>query len=164
MKKLLFLIPILLCSMAYGNDGLTVIYDSGNTQPLAPYLPEQVSKDISRERPKPDTALFQLPITTPSMQPGEVQTEPKSLRYLQQPLFLVGSDRMSRDWLIAKREQLIEIGAVGLLIEAQNVEQIEEMISLAKGVRLVPASAEGFASQLGLVHYPVLLSKEGWEQ
>ena len=71
---------------------------------------------------------------------------------------------MSREWLIARREQLIDIGAVGILIEAHNVEQIEELMTLAKGLRLVPASAESFAAQLGLTHYPVLLSKDGWEQ
>ena len=164
MKKSLLLASVLLCSVAYGDDGLTVIFDSGKTVSLAPYLPEEMKSDVSAIPPKPDPAPFQLPITTSSMQPGNVEVAPKSLRYLQRPLFLIGSDAMSRNWLIAKRDQLIEIGAVGLLIEVNSLEQIEDIMALAQGLQLVPTSADSFAVQLGLTHYPVLLSKEGWEQ
>ena len=164
MKKILLLMCVLLCPYSYGNDSLIVIFDSGNTFSLAPYLPEEVKNNMPALIPKSDFTAFQLPITTPSMQPGNVKVQPKSLRYLQRPLFLIGSDDMSREWLIAKREQLIDIGAVGLLIEAQTLEQINEITALAEGLRLVPASAENFAGQLGLSYYPVLLSKEGWEQ
>ena len=107
---------------------------------------------------------FKLPITTPSMQPGKVTVTPKALRYLQRPLFLVGADQKSRDWLAEKRELLIRIGAVGLLVEAKDRQEIEAVLAIAKGLRLVPASAEGFATKLGLSYYPILLSKEGWEQ
>ena len=87
-----------------------------------------------------------------------------SLRYLQQPLFLVGSGPVSQTWLEDKKQALIEINAVGLLIEANDMVDVETMLSIAGDLRLVPASAQGFAEKLGLTYYPILLSKDGWEQ
>jgi integrating conjugative element protein (TIGR03765 family) len=98
------------------------------------------------------------------MQPGKTTVTPKALRYLQRPLFLVGADQVSKDWLAEKREQLVRIGAVGLLVEAKDRQEVEAVLKIAEGLRLVPASADSFATQLGLTHYPILLSKEGWEQ
>jgi integrating conjugative element protein (TIGR03765 family) len=164
MRGLFGLLCLLFCLAAHAREPLTVIYDSGDTLPLEPYLPKRApqekptAQDASRQLP------FKLPITTPSMQPGKVTVTPKALRYLQRPLFLVGSDQKSRNWLAKKREQLIRIGAVGLLIEAKDRQEIEAVLGIAEGLRLVPASAEGFATKLGLSHYPILLSKEGWEQ
>ena len=53
---------------------------------------------------------------------------------------------------------------VSLLVEAKDRQEVEAVLAIAEGLRLVPASAEGFATKLGLNHYPILLSKEGWEQ
>ena len=164
MRGLFGLLCLLLCLGAHAREQLTVIYDSGDTLPLEPYLPkrapqeETTTQDTNRQLP------FKLPITTPSMQPGKVTVTPKALRYLQRPLFLVGSDQKSRNWLAEKREQLIYIGAVGLLVEAKDRQEVEAVLTIAEGLRLVPASAEGFATKLGLSRYPILLSKEGWEQ
>ena len=164
MRGLFGLLCLLLCLGAHAREQLTVIYDSGDTLPLEPYLPkrapqeETTTQDTNRQLP------FKLPITTPSMQPGKVTVTPKALRYLQRPLFLVGSDQKSRNWLAEKREQLIRIGAVGLLVEAKDRQEVEAVLAIAEGLRLVPASAEGFATKLGLSRYPILLSKEGWEQ
>ncbi len=164
MRGLFGLLCLLFCLGAHAREPLTVIYDSGDTLPLEPYLPKRApqekatTQDASRQLP------FKFPITTPSMQPGKVTVTPKVLRYLQRPLFLVGSDQKSRDWLAEKREQLIHIGAVGLLVEAKDRQEVEAVLAIAEGLRLVPASAEGFATKLGLSHYPILLSKEGWEQ
>lgn len=155
---------LLSCSGAHAKESLIVIYDSGNTLPLEPYLPKRAPQEKATTQDAKRQLPFNLPITTPSMQPGKVTVTPKALRYLQRPLFLVGADQLSRDWMIEKREQLIRIGAVGLLVEAKDRQEIEAVLAIAEGLRLVPASAEGFATKLGLSHYPILLSKEGWEQ
>ena len=155
---------LLWCLGTHAREPLTVIYDSGDTLPLAPYLPKRAPQEQITPQNKKDQLPFKVPITAPSMQPGKAKVTPKALRYLQRPLFLVGADQVSRDWLAQRREQLIELGAVGLLVEAKDRHEVEAVLAIAKGLRLVPASAEGFAAKLGLTHYPVLLSKEGWEQ
>ena len=164
MRGLFGLLCLLLCLGTHAREPLTVIYDSGDTLPLEPYLPKRAPQEKTTTQDANRQLPFKLPITTPSMQPGKVTVTPKALRYLQRPLFLLGSDQKSRDWLAEKRELLIRIGAVGLLIEARDRQEIEAVLTIAEGLRLVPASAEGFATKLGLSHYPILLSKEGWEQ
>ncbi|NIB39781.1 integrating conjugative element protein [Pseudomaricurvus alkylphenolicus] len=164
MRGLFGLIFLLLCLGAHAREPLTVIYDSGDTLPLEPYLPKRAPQEKTTVQGANRQSPFNLPITTPSMQPGKVTATPKALRYLQRPLFLVGADQESRNWLVEKREQLIRIGAVGLLVEAKDRQEIEAVLAIAEGLRLVPASAESFATKLGLSHYPILLSKEGWEQ
>lgn len=143
---------------------LNVIYDSGDTYSILEYLPNRVDSQIVKVEPETNRLPFQLPIVTESMKPGLVTVTPKDLRYLHQPLFLVGSDPASKMWLAEKREHLIKIGAVGLLIQANDLNDIENMLTIANGLRLVPASAQGFAERLNLTFYPVLLSKQGWEQ
>jgi integrating conjugative element protein (TIGR03765 family) len=164
MRGLFGLLCLLLCLGAHAREPLTVIYDSGDTLPLEPYLPKRAPQEKVTTQKKNGQLPFNLPITTPSMQPGKVTASPKALRYLQQPLFLVGADQISRDWLAERRDQLIQLGAVGLLVEAKDRQEVEAVLAIAEGLRLVPASAEGFAAKLGLTHYPILLSKEGWEQ
>ena len=164
MRGLFGLLCLLVCLGAHARESLTVIYDSGDTLPLEPYLPKRAPQEKAAIPEKTSQLPFSLPITTPSMQPGRVTASPKALRYLQRPLFLVGADQVSKDWLAEKREQLIELGAVGLLVEAKDRQEVEAVLAIAEGLRLVPASAEGFAAKLGLTYYPILLSKEGWEQ
>ena len=171
-KYLVNQLPIIFLLMAIMpvSEALTVIYDSGNTQPISQYLPQRLERENNKQSrqsthvQKQKMSVYVLPITTPSLSPGVVKASPKALRYLQQPLFLVGSDSRSKHWLIGKREQLIQLGAVGLLIQAKDKKDVEAMLVLAQGLRLVPASAEGFSAELGLTHYPILLSNQGWEQ
>jgi integrating conjugative element protein (TIGR03765 family) len=163
-------ILVMLVAIIPVSEALTVIYDSGNTQSISQYLPQRFEQENTKQSrqsvllKKQKILAYTLPITTPSLSPGVVTASPKALRYLQQPLFLVGSDERSKNWLIEKREQLIQLGAVGLLIQAEDTKDVEAMYILAQSLRLVPASAEGFAAELGLTHYPILLSNQGWEQ
>ncbi|MBL4885686.1 MAG: integrating conjugative element protein [Planctomycetaceae bacterium] len=164
MKKFTLLFSLMGAFAFNTSEAVTIIYDSGNTYSIAPYVPGRVDSEVVRVVPNQNSAPFQLPIETPSMRPGRVTVTPMSLRYLQQPLFLVGSDPASQAWLEDKKQALTEINAVGLLIEAKDMSDVELMLSIAGDLRLIPASAQGFAEKLGLTYYPVLLSKDGWEQ
>ena len=171
METLLKHILLIICVMTVQvSEALIVIYDSGHTQPLSKYAPNRVEKDKNENVTESTItkrnvqSAYALPITTPSLTPGVVTASPSALRYLQQPLFLVGSDARSKNWLTEMREQLMKLGAIGLLIQAKDKKDVEAMLALAQGLPLVPASAEGFTAELGLTHYPILLSNQGWEQ
>lgn len=170
MKWLVGLLCIFVLTPVVAREPLIVIYDSGNTKPIAPYLLKSVVRDPARsqqnrEKIKQGKMLpYSLPITTPSMRPGKVVATPKALQHLQRPLFLVGSDAESKRWLADRHEQLRRIGAVGLLIEANDRKDVDAVLAIADGLQVIPASAESFARRLGLTYYPILLSKEGWEQ
>lgn len=171
MKKTIALIFVssILSLDANASDKVIVIYDSGDTLPIAPYIPEEFKRKAetaipSVNPPKQIKPIELFPITTPSMTPGIVNATSKSLPYLKRPLFLIGSDDLSRQWLQQQRESLLQLNAVGLLIEVNDKPTAEAIQKLGDGLPIVPSSAESFAPQLGLTHYPVLVSQHGWEQ
>ena len=150
---------------------LTVIYDSGNTQPIAPFLEAFESADeIPQQSPAPikpplgaaDPEAW-LPIQSPGLTPGPVQARSHD-RPFARPFFLIGSDARSRQWLQDHRDRLKEIGAVGMLVQADTLDDLRTIAELADGLSILPASASDIAKALGISHYPVLISAHGIEQ
>jgi integrating conjugative element protein (TIGR03765 family) len=153
---------------------LPVIYDSGATQPLAPYL--EVFGGRLAAAPataSPDNHLGAaelarlLPICTPALTPGPVLPRPLSLpngATWPRPFFLIGADPKSRQWLAVHRERLVELEAIGMLVNAESVAELEAIAAIARGLPILPASATDIAEALGLKHIPVLISRGGIEQ
>lgn len=144
-----------------------VIHDTGTARPLSDYV------EPIEPTPRPPTAspsgsadftqaLF--PVKTPELTPGPVTSSALNLPQLRQPVFLVGADPLSRDWLFRHRDRLRDLNAVGLLVEAASAEEYAAMVALASGLRLVPVSGSELAAALKLTHYPVLISRGGIEQ
>ena len=149
---------------------LTVIYDSGNTQPLAPFL--EVIEDIETPQQQPAPTNNQLgaadlknllPIKSPGLSPGPIQPQAVK-RPFTRPFFLIGSDALSQQWLSQYRDRLLEIGAVGMLVQAKTAADLEAVAKIGQGLQIMPASGSDIAQALGIKHYPVLVSKEGIEQ
>ena len=150
---------------------LIVIHDSGNTQPIAPFLEVFESVDeIPQQSPVPikpklgaaDPKTW-LPIQSPGLKPGTVQARSHD-RPFARPFFLIGSDTRSRLWLRDHRGRLKEIGAVGMLVQAETLDDLRTIAELADGLPILPASAGDIAKALGVAHYPVLISAHGIEQ
>lgn len=150
---------------------LTVIYDSGDTQPISPFLDVfESSETTAPQRPAlqppqlgaADPASL-LPIRSPGLTPGPVQPRNHD-RPFTRPFFLIGSDSLSRHWLLEHRYRLKEIGAVGMLIQADTLDDLQAIAELAAGLSVMPASASDIAKALGVSHYPVLTTPHGIEQ
>ena len=157
---------------------LTVIYDSGDTRSIAPYLavfdtgvlnqmhqPSPVTQN-GHSALVPEPAL-QLPIRTPQVAPGPVDPRPLPLPdgvALPRPFFLVGTDRLSRDWLARHRNRLIDIQAIGMLVDADTAEDVAAIKAIAEGLPILPASASDIVAPLQITHVPVLISERGIEQ
>ncbi len=159
------LLPVLV-----GAD-LTVIYDSGETRPIAPFLDvfesTQTVQPESRASSGPllGAADVQslLPIRSLNLTPGTVQSRTHDRPFMR-PFFLIGSDVLSQKWLLTHRERLKIIGAVGMLVQAATQDDLRTIAALADGLPIMPASATGIAQALKLSHYPVLISAHGMEQ
>jgi len=104
-----------------------------------------------------------LPIRSPGLTPGTVQARTLDATF-SRPLFLIGSDRRSRRWLQRHRSRLLEIGAVGMLVQAETINDLRAIADLAKGLPVMPASASDIANAVGVAYYPVLISSSGIEQ
>ena len=150
---------------------LTVIYDSGNTQPIAPFFEVFESADETPQQSqiptKPQLGSADpealLPIKSPGLTPGRVEARSHD-RPFARPFFLIGSDVRSRQWLQDHRDRLEEIGAMGMLVQADTVDDLRTIAELADGLSILPASASDIGKALGISHYPVLISAHGIEQ
>lgn len=151
-----------------GAEPLPVIYDSGKARPLSDFIkapnlavPQALPEVNLAESDDFSEKLF--PIHTPELSPGEVMATSTQL-LLPQPLFIIGCDARSRQWLSQFSGRLQQIGAVGLVVEAQSLADYQAVAALAPGLRLSPAPASQLAKQLALRHYPVLISASRIEQ
>ena len=150
---------------------LTVIYDSGHTQPIAPFFEVfESAEGMPQQNPMPTKPRLGaadpkawLPIQSPGLSPGPVQARAHD-RPFTRPFFLIGSDPLSRQWVQAHRDRLKEMGAVGMLVQAETVDDLQTIASLADGLSILPASGSDIAKALGVSHYPMLISAHGIEQ
>jgi integrating conjugative element protein (TIGR03765 family) len=177
--KLIVIAGVYSCSL---QAGLTVIHDSGDTKPLAPFLQilQQAQKVDSQQPASPDEVLNTtgsvyierlLPIRSPELRPGALTNpilpegvQKRLAQGFPRPFFLVGSDRLSEQWLSHRRKELIEIGAVGMLVQADTAEEVQRMAAIGRGLTITLGSASDLAKSLGIVHYPVLITSKGLEQ
>ncbi|WP_099074361.1 integrating conjugative element protein [Proteus alimentorum] len=104
-----------------------------------------------------------LPVSTPELTPGYQPSRTLNLSGMP-PLFLIGDDDFSRRWLTEKKEQLIELNAVGYVVNVDTETAWDTLNELAQGLTLLPVSGSDLALRLGLTHYPVLIRDKGLEQ
>lgn len=153
-----------LVGQASAAEELIVIFDSGRARPLAPFL-NPLQSAGREEAPaglnKPSLGAADLeqllPIASAGLVPGRIVRWKHGLPFAR-PFFMVGSDLWSQRWLTDHRAHLLDIGAVGLLVEAATVEDLKRMAGIADGLSLIPASGADIAEALGVAHYPVAVS------
>lgn len=150
---------------AFEPPELTVIADFGG-EPTRPYfvaigaaeIPE--TEGIQRARTTPFSIADMLPVETPSLSPGRIAHRTLSVDAPTpiQPLFIVGNDPLSRQWLSLRKETLAALGATGLAVNVQTEAELQTLIEAAGHLRIDPVPGDTLAQSLGLTHYPVLLT------
>lgn len=157
--RLTFWLTMLIASTTHS---LTVIHDTGDTLPLSEYAPKSNEPKQKKEVKPPRMTI--LPIRTLTMNPGKVTPASHHLTHFQVPLFIFGADPLSKEWLKSRRQELIELNAVGMLVQAETEQDLRDMNALTEGLWVFPASGDDIAKELDLYHYPALISKIGIEQ
>lgn len=104
-----------------------------------------------------------LPVSTPELTPGHVDTKTRHLPGMI-PIFLIGDDELSRRWLQMRLNLLVQLNALGLVVNVSSESGLNELSKQANGLKLLPVSGSDLAKRLGLSHYPVLLTENGIEQ
>lgn len=168
-KTLLVVLTMFFTQISIGQEALIAIDRMGPTRSVQyHYLensqPEIQTQDVPKRLSEREWYGKLLPIKSSIMSPGVVYGESRDFKRLLHPVFIIGSDDQSMAWLENNRDQLIEIGAVGMLVEVTTIEELDRVVKLAQGLRLGPGSGDRIAELLGLEHYPILLSRNGFEQ
>ena len=182
------LVPGLLLAIVAASSAsadLTVIYDSGQTQPLSPLLgPLQADKTPATDPAKasdpnrssksmlgPAELSNLLPLQSPGLEVGDSGDTPLSPEVLTRlgqgnprPFFLVGSDAVSLQWLAYHRDTLRSLGAVGMLVQADTEADVRRVADVAQGLSITLGSGSDLAAALGIDRYPVLITPDGIRQ
>ena len=162
---------------------LTVIYDNGQTRPLAPLLEPLMADDAPAYEPAESATLNPsssygpadlrnlLPVRSPGLTVGDIAgsaLRPEVLARLAQgnprPFFLIGSDVMSLRWLASHRDVLEDLGAVGMLIQAETETDVRRVAEVAQGLSITLGSGSDLAAALAIDRYPVLITPDGIRQ
>jgi integrating conjugative element protein (TIGR03765 family) len=148
--------------------GVATIYEGGPTVPIGQYLAAFFTQEPAPVTngavpPRNGTLPVAFPVTTRSMRPGRLET-PLRLRtagWLAAPMFMVGDDPLSKQWLATNRERLHRSGATGLVVNVASIEAFRALRGLVPDVPMAPGSVEGLAQQVRLSVYPLFVSIDG---
>lgn len=147
---------------------LKVIADLGGESAVRFYEPIQpVHSDDAPKHPNAVPAQITedqlLPVISHKWSVGRVQSKPLNLPGAL-PMFLIGADDISRKWIHQNRDRLVKMHAIGLVINVNTVDEMNELRQIIPELTLMPSPADTLAERLGIYHYPILLTSEGISQ
>ncbi|OOF53746.1 integrating conjugative element protein [Rodentibacter genomosp. 2] len=162
MKKLNHFLWLGLLLSAHSFAELKVIADLGgesavrfyeSIQPVhtenAPQHPNAVPGEMSEN--------MLLPVVSHKWTVGQVESKQINLPGAM-PIFLIGFDETSKQWLIANYQELVQQQATGLVINVNTAEELAELRHLAPELSLMPVAADTLSDRLGIYHYPLLMT------
>jgi integrating conjugative element protein (TIGR03765 family) len=153
---------------------LTVVEPGG--VPADSYYRELKLKPTAAKPPTPSTPVSPptrpthsyseadaLPVKSPQLSPGTVEKRAIRAPGLV-PFFIVGNDARSRMWLREHYAQLRALGAAGMVVNVDTLEELRSLRLLAPDLTLAPSQGDDIAQRLDLSHYPALITSTAIEQ
>ena len=146
-----------------------VIEDRGG-HPIDSYLPghkrsgDKAKANFEKRR---STKLVNahFPVVTTAMSIGKVtEDDAKDIKYqvAMRPMFIVGYDPVSINWLKANKNLLSEKKAIGLVVNVETKEQMEALQAIVGGrVMMQPTPGDRLAEHLKIRHYPFYMDNQG---
>lgn len=167
MKRIFLVSMVGLMIWANAGANLKVVADSGDTVDASQYLKDFQGlshPDLSRavfDNDKNNLSVNNIlyPVKSSAL-PGKV--EKRKCVYLDHPIFVVGSDTLSKKWLIKNSEYLHEINAYGLITNIRIYENKKKMQEIFGGF-FIPANNDTIKA-LGVDTYPVLIQNGECQQ
>lgn len=171
MKIITFILSVALFCPLTAFAALTVVADLGGESTAsyfeginaAPnkFTPAQVLRPAVPPASVSISAM--LPVVTSRLTPGPVNARPLTLTGMV-PLFIVGDDPLSRQWLRQRAPELNALGAAGLVVNVADVSALLALQALVPELTLSPVQGDDLARRLQLTHYPVLVTGSGLAQ
>ena len=95
---------------------------------------------------------IQLPVNS-QIKPGVVERHQVDLVNFSDPLFVIGDDAKSRDWLVKHATQLKTMNALGFVTNVETKTNLKQLEELA-GFPLMPVNVDDLSESLQVSHYP----------
>jgi len=146
-----------------------VIEDRGG-EPINKYIPSnkdsvQRMKEVYKQRSSTRLVNAHFPVVSKTLSVGPVgEEEAKDIKYqvASRPLFIIGYDPVSIKWLKENKDLLAEKSAIGMVVNNQTPEQMEELQSIVGSkVMMQPTPGDRLAEHLKIRHYPFYLDNQG---
>jgi integrating conjugative element protein (TIGR03765 family) len=172
------LVKLLLASIVFASGACvaqqpaTVIHDGGQTVPIAPFLAPlfadqknlAASRNQAQQRGAPNppaspiTGMF--PLKTSKLSPG--RAAPSKVKMLiAMPIFVIGDDEQSRQWMSRNEKLLFDSNATGIVVQAATEAQFWALRKQYPSLRMVPANGDELFRAFGLSRYPFLIKTGG---
>lgn len=145
-----------------GGESTAPLFDAINNENNEFTPPRSLTPSVTPSGTPADVSDM-LPVSTPEMRAGKVASRALTLTGMT-PVFLVGDDTLSREWLTLRRDELKRLHATGLVVNVSDKAALTALQQMIPGVTLLPASASEIAHRLQLSHYPVLITATGLAQ
>lgn len=152
---------------------LTVVADYGGA-PALPYYAAIKAAGVSEADAYsamnearalgPISEADMLPVHSRRLAPGPVAARRPHLPAHMTAFFLLGTDALSRRWLKQRATRLLELHAVGLVVDVDSAAQLRQLRRLGNGLVLRPVAGDDLAERLNLSHYPVLITATAIQQ
>ena len=161
----LMLLLCLTSPIVANSSSLIVVEDRGGVSAL-PYY-QDLAPEPTEQSASPANFGVRgqgaFPVRSDQLTPGELQGRVINAPGLQ-PMFLVGDDELSRNWLSQRRDQLQQLHAVGIVVNVASAERFAEVQRWAGDLQMVPAPSNDLAQRLGIKHYPSLITATAIQQ
>jgi len=140
----------------------TVVYEGPSTIPTWPYFqrlqPDTQSSNLTMPEGTQNLSLEdRLPLQTKRLSVGRPQM--KTAPGITTPLFVMGMDPISLAWFQQAAGGLIELGARGIVVQANNQSDWLDLQNKARqaGIDLMLLEGDALAQGYGITTYPVVL-------
>ena len=146
---------------------LHVIADYGGESAVRFYESLQPDETVVAASPNAIPATLTemdiLPVVSHRLTPGKVMPVSLDLTGMA-PIFLIGADNLSIQWLIQNNETLERIHATGLVVNVKTPEELTALRQKFPRLTFIPTPGDDLAIRLNLSHYPALLTEVGLSQ
>ncbi|MFN3493257.1 MAG: PFL_4695 family integrating conjugative element protein [Hydrogenophaga sp.] len=148
--------------------GLVVIAEAGPSVPVTPYLGHLLA---GRDQPGvlpgvkfPLSSQLQADPVAAARDTAARTAAVFNPAWMVQPIFVLGTDTPSREWLQRHRHSLLSQGATGVVVQAGSEREFKAMQSMVPELTLIPAVGPWLEKTLmaaGVSHYPLWVDTRG---
>ena len=124
---------------------------------ITPEMERQYYSNLAEIKP---TEYPVFPLLPSVMQPGKQKTVAHDLP-LVYPMFIVGCDAASKNWLLKHKAYLQEKRAIGMLVQADSMAAFASLSEVASGLQINLMDDANIYSSVEIEHYPVLIDVDG---
>ncbi|HBI22036.1 MAG TPA: integrating conjugative element protein [Legionella sp.] len=95
---------------------------------------------------------IRLPVKSKT-QAGIIKSHPIALVNFSSPIFAIGDDAISRDWLVKHAAEMKAMNALGFITNVETKAHLQQLEELA-GFPLMPVNIDDLSEILQVSHYP----------